>query len=285
MTHQAPHPTPRLCAITDETGPRLDDFLTFAMEDGLDCIEVRQVDGLNPLSLSDTQLKSAAARIAATGLPVAGIATPLFKWPAPGQASDDLGDQFGFDRAGRSDIELFETAMRVADAFSTRNLRIFSYLTYDGFKIDDLRRDFDTLLALAEKHDKVLRVENEPVCNIAHISQLADLLEVYDTPRLEGIPDVANSYVDGNHPTAEDVARAMAYSSHVHVKDFNLSAKSHAPLGEGDVPMADYMGMMFEAAGDKQLTLSIETHVPHDGMRATRASLSALRKILQNGTP
>ena len=118
---------PKLCVITDETGPRLDDCLAFAVEEGLDCVEVRMVDGVNPLSLTPPQLDSAARRIAASGLTVAGIATPLFKWPSPNQHDADHGDQFGFNRAERSDQQLFEDAVRVADAFATRNLRIFRF--------------------------------------------------------------------------------------------------------------------------------------------------------------
>lgn len=273
---------PKLCVISDETGARLDDFLAFAVEVDLGWVEVRGIDGHNPLSLTATQLKDAARKIAAAGLSVAGVATPLFKWPPPGKTARTEGDQFGFDRAGRTDMELFEDAIAVADAFETRNMRIFSYLAYDGFKIDDLKRDFDTLLALAERYDKVLRVENEHVCNIAHVSQLADLLEVFDTPRLEGIPDVANSYCDSDHPSDKDVARAVKHSTHIHIKDFSIAENRFVRLGDGDVPTAHYLGIMREAAAGTNLTLSIETHVPEAPLEATRHSLAELRRIVDD---
>jgi sugar phosphate isomerase/epimerase len=271
---------PQICVISDETGPRLDDFLEFAVESGLGWVEVRGIEGHNPLSLDPAQLKDAARRIAAAGLSVAGIATPLLKWPPPGKTARTEGDQFGFDRAGRTDMELFEDAIAVADAFETRNMRIFSYLAYDGFKLDDLNRDFDTLLALAERYDKVLRVENEHVCNIAHVAQLADLLEVFDTPRLEGIPDVANSYCDGDQPTDRDIARVLKHSTHVHIKDFSIGKGRFVRLGDGDVPTLHYLGKMREAAGGTMLTLSIETHVPEAPLDATRHSLAELRRVV-----
>lgn len=276
------HPTPTLCVISDETGPRLDDFLAFAQEENIGLVEVRGVDGVNPLALGPAQLRDAARRIRDAGLRVAGICTPLLKWPPAGRSTDNQGDQFGFDRSGRSDIQLFEDAFAVADAFETQNLRIFSYLAYDGFKLDDLNRDFDTLIALAEKYDKVLRVENEHVCNIAHVSQLADLLEVFDTPRLEGIPDVANSYADGDKPTESHVARAIARASHVHIKDYSQAAGRFVQLGTGDVPTEAYLRTMLEAAGPRPLTLSIETHVPEAPMDATKASVAELRRILDS---
>jgi L-ribulose-5-phosphate 3-epimerase len=277
-------PTPRVCVISDETGPCLDDFLAFAQEAELGWVEIRGIDGINPLSLSPAQLTGAARRIRDAGLQVAGICTPLLKWPPAGRSSDNMGDQFGFVRAGRTDSQLFEEAFAVADAFETRNLRIFSYLAYEGFKLDDLNRDFDTLLALAEKHDKVLRVENERVCNIAHVSQLADLLEVFDTPRLEGIPDVANSYADGDQPSDTDVARAIKYASHVHIKDYSIKAGHCVQLGAGDVPTEDYVRTMLKAAEQKPLTFSIETHVPEAPFEATKKSIAELRRILASIT-
>ena len=203
------HPSPRLCVITDETGPELDVCLAFAVEEGLDAVEVRQVDGRNPLSLTPQQLDDAAARIRRAGLVVAGIATPLFKWPPPGQAVADHGDQFGFDRAGRSDQQLFEDAIRASDVFETRNLRIFSFLSYDGFELDHLKPGYDALLDLAERHDKVLLVENEFVCNIARMDQFAELTAAYPTDRLRPLPDIANSAWVGEIPTPETLATVM----------------------------------------------------------------------------
>ncbi len=43
----------------------------------------------------------------------------------------------------------------------------FSYLAYDGYRVDDLREPIDELLVLAEKFDMKLHIENEGVCNIA----------------------------------------------------------------------------------------------------------------------
>ncbi len=278
------HPTPHICVISDETGPHLDGFLDFAQAHDIRWVEVRSIDEINPLSLTPAQLRDAANRVRKAGLKVAGIATPLFKWPVPGQSATEMGDQFGFDRAGRSDRQLFEDAIAVADAFETRNMRIFSYLAADTFQLDDLKRDYEALLEFAERHDKVLRIENEHVCNIAFVSQLADVLEFFDTPRLEGIPDVANSFHGGDVPNETDIARVTAYSSHIHVKDFSNSQNRFLALGQGDVPTESYVRQYLKAAGEKTLTFSIETHVPEDPLAATVASVQELRRLLDTIT-
>ena len=274
------HTYPKLCVISDEPGPHLDTCLEFAVEEKLDSIEVRQVDGLNPLSLTPTQLDSAVSRIKSAGLSVAGIATPLFKWPAPGKTVDTHGDQFGFDRAGRSDEQLFEDAIRVAEAFGTRNLRIFSFLTYDDFKIEDLRPGYESLLALAEKHDKFLLVENEFVCNIARMDQFPALMDAYDTDRLRPLPDVANSAWVGETPTNEVLKRVMTRADHIHFKDYSKAAQGFVTLGEGDVDVPGYIRSLLELAGERQLTFSIETHAKSDQLENTRKSLNYLRQTL-----
>ena len=274
------HIPPKLCVISDEPGPRLDTCLEFAVEEKLDAIEVRQVDGINPLSLTQSQLDSAVSRIQSAGLSVAGVATPLFKWPAPGKSVETHGDQFGFDRAGRSDEQLFEDAIRIADAFGTRNLRIFSFLIYDGFSIEDLRPGYETLLGIAEKHDKVLLVENEFVCNIARMDQFPELIAAYDNDRLRPLPDIANSAWVGEVPTDEVLQSVMSRADHIHFKDYSNEQKGFVTLGEGDVDVAGYIGTLLKLAGDRQLTFSIETHAKTDQLENTRKSLNHLRQCL-----
>ena len=271
---------PKLCVISDEPGPRLDTCIEFAVEEKLDSIEVRQVDGINPLSLTQPQLDSAVSRIQRAGLSVAGVATPLFKWPAPGKSVDTHGDQFGFDRAGRSDQQLFEDAIRVADAFGTRNLRIFSFLTYDDFKLDDLKPGYDALLELAEKHDKVLLVENEFVCNIARMDQFPALIAAYETDRLRPLPDIANSAWVGETPTPAVLESVMSRADHIHFKDYSKAAKGFVTLGEGDVDVVGYIRSLLDLAGDRQLTFSIETHAKTDQLENTRKSLNHLRQTV-----
>lgn len=278
MTNQQATPRPHLGVISDETGPSLDACIAFAVEKGLDQIEIRMVDGIAPLSLTDEQAKDANARIRAAGLSVAGIATPLLKWEAPGKKAADQGDQFGFSREGRSDDELVMACVHLAGLFETRNLRIFSYLTHEGFVMDDLKPAFDNLLEHAEKHDMVLRLENEPVCNIARFDQLADVVELYDTPRLEALPDIGNSAQIGEFPESSLVQRVLRHTHHIHFKDYSKAAGKFVALGTGEVKLDEYMAEIAGGANGKQLSFSLETHTHDDPMSGTRASATQLIK-------
>jgi sugar phosphate isomerase/epimerase len=278
-------PRPLLGVISDETGPNLNDCIAFAVEAGLDQIEIRMVDGIPPLSLTDQQARDANARIKDAGLTVAGIATPLLKWEAPGKKAADQGDQFGFSREGRSDDDLAMAAVRVADIFETRSLRIFSYLTHAGYVLGDLKTALDQLLSIAERHDKVLRVENEPVCNVARFDQLAELVEHYNTPRLRALPDIGNSAQIGEFPSADLVARVMLHSDHIHFKDYSDQTAKFVPLGQGIVKLDDYMSQLRVGGSGRQLSFSLETHTHDDPMGGTRLSAVKLREITDHYFP
>jgi sugar phosphate isomerase/epimerase len=278
MSNTTETPRPLLGVISDETGPSLDGCIAFALEEGLDQIEIRMVDGIAPLSLTDEQAKGAEAKIRTAGLGIAGVATPLFKWEAPGKAAADQGDQFGFSREGRSDDELIMACIRLADIFGTSNLRIFSYLTHKNFTLDDLKPGFDHLLEFAEKYDKFLMLENEPVCNIARFDQLADIVELYNSPRLQALPDIGNSAQIAEFPDAELVQRVLKHARHIHFKDYSKAAGKFVPLGTGEVKLADYMAQLAAGSVGRQLSFSLETHPHDDPLGGTRASSKELRR-------
>lgn len=278
MKQSAATPRPLLGVISDETGPSLDGCIAFANEAGLDQIEIRMVDGIPPLSLTASAARDANARIRAAGLTVAGIATPLLKWEMPGKKAADQGDQFGFAREGRSDADLIEASIRVADLFETQNLRIFSYLTHENFVMDDLKPAFDQLLEYAERHDKTLRLENEPVCNIARFDQLLEIVEIYNTSRLEALPDIGNSAQIDEFPSPELVARIMSHTAHVHFKDWSKAAGKFVPLGSGDVHLDAYFSQIHAASAGRQMSFSLETHTHDDPLGGTLASALELNR-------
>ena len=272
-----PTPRPKLGIISDETGSSLDACIALCREEGLEHVEIRMVDGIAPLSLTEPQIQDANRRIRDAGLFVTGIATPLLKWEAPGKIAADLGDQFGFSREGRSDEQLIEASVKCADLFETNNLRIFSYLTHEGFVMDDLRPAFDELLEYAERHDKTLRLENEPVCNIARMDELAEIIEIYDTPRLEPLPDIGNSAQIGEFPGEDIFARVLPRANHIHFKDWSPDAGKFVALGSGVVRLDEYLSAISAAANSRQLTFSLECHIHDDPMAGSTASARHLR--------
>jgi sugar phosphate isomerase/epimerase len=272
-----------ISVITDEVSPRLEDGIAFALQEGVSVVDVRSIDGVNFLSLEPPAQKAAARRIKDAGLKVGCFATPLLKWSPPGRTAKTAGDQFGFDAKGRSNDQLFRAAFEAADILGTRDLRIFTFLAYDGFALGDLKKDLEALLRLAESCDAVVHVENEPVCNVDGVVELTRLVQAWQHPRLRALLDIGNAWGAGKPPGAADVAAVMPYVSLMHFKDFDAKAGRVVPLGEGDVPYPELLRACRAVAGERVLTFTVETHVPSDPLRSTRASLAALRRLLAAG--
>jgi L-ribulose-5-phosphate 3-epimerase len=270
-----------LCLITDEVSPSLDEGLAFARAEGIGTVDLRVIDGRNVLALSRDELAGAARRVRATGLSVSCICTPLLKWSPPGKASQAKGDQFGFELGDRAPGVVYAQAFEAAEVLGARNLRIFSYLTYDGYRVDDLREPVDALLALAEKFDMKLHVENEGVCNIAGFAELEELVTAYRHPRLRALPDIANVYRRGQPPSAADLARLLPFTDMLHFKDYSNAAQRFVAMGEGDIPFAALLGATLPTHAGP-LTLTIETHAPSEPAATTRRSVHGLRRMVDN---
>jgi sugar phosphate isomerase/epimerase len=268
-----------LCLITDEVSASLDEALAFARAEGVRTVDLRVIDGRNLLELTRGELTRAAQRVRAAGLSVSCICTPLLKWSPPGKASKAKGYQFGFELGDRTPGLVYAQAFEAAEILGARNLRIFSYLAYEGYRESDLRGPIDDLLKLAEKFDMTLHVENEGVCNIAGFAELEALMTAYRHPRLRALPDIANAYLKGLLPSVADLARLLPFTDILHFKDYANAARRFVALGEGDIPFVDLLAPTLPAH-PTPLTLTIETHAPLEPAETTRRSVRGLRRIV-----
>ena len=271
----------RLCLITDEVSPSLEEGLAFACAEGIGTIDLRVIDGRNVLELTRGELVAAAQRVRTAGLSVSCICTPLLKWSPPGKVAQAKGDQFGFELGERMPGAIFAQAFQAAEVLGARNLRVFSYLAYDGYRLQDLRAPIDALLVLAERFDMKVHVENEGVCNIVGFADLEALMAAYRHPRLKALPDIANAVRKGMPPAAADLARLLPFTDILHVKDYADAAQRFVAVGEGEIPIAALLTATLRAHA-APLTLTIETHAPWDPVATTRRSVHGLRRIVDN---
>ena len=269
-----------ICLITDEVSPSLDEGLAFAREEGIGTIDLRVIDGRNVLALSRGDLADAARRVRAAGLSVSCICTPLLKWSPPGRIARTEGDQFGFALGDRPPRDVYAEAFVAADILGARNLRVFSYLAYDDYRLDDLREPIGDLLLLAEKFDMKVHVENEGVCNIAGLAELEALVTTYRHPRLRALPDIANAYRASTPPSAADLARLMPFTDMLHIKDYANAARRFVAVGEGDIPIETLLAATLPAR-DAPLSLTIETHASSEPAATTRRSVNGLRRAVE----
>ncbi len=195
--------------------------------------------------------------------------------------------------------------MQIAVILGAPHMRIFSYLRYGGFQPSDLGNLTDhltKLLGLAGHYDITLQLENEPVCNVGNIAELAAFFDgrreglrgrgsrrgggvraagqpAQKLRYLRPLVDIANAWSTGERPSDADIAVLAPLTTAIHLKDRDLTANRTVPLGDGDVPWPAELKRLLGGVETKEVLASIETHCPQDGRNATARSLAGLRRI------
>lgn len=299
-------PRLQLSVIGDEIGPTLDEMISFAHEHGLKHLDMRSVGGRNLLGMKTEEVIDISRTLEKAGLNVPAFVSPAFKWPAKGRNASAGKVEFAFDPSQCPEKEWAPHAMQIAVILGAPHLRIFSYLRFSGFKpghMYGLTDDLEKLLHLAGHYDVTLQLENEPVCNVGSIAELAGYFRWQDETAkkakleeqeeefekrddsqpepiyLRPLIDIANAWSIGERPSDEDIALLAPLTTAIHLKDRDLSAGRTVPFGEGDIPWADELRRLLSQVEAKEVLASIETHCPEDGRNATARSIAGLRRI------
>jgi len=296
-----------LSVIGDEIGPSLDEMISFAQEHGLKRLDMRTVDGRNLLSMTKPEVIKISRTLESAGISVPAFVSPLFKWKAPGKPVPGGKVDFAFDPKQCPVEDPIAHAIQIAVILGAPHMRIFSYLRYGGFSPGDmytLNGDFGKLHGFAVQYDITLQLENEPVCNIGNIAELAAFFapaeqqaernrleedeiegeeeEDSSQPKvtyLRPLVDIANAWSTGERPSDADMAMLAPLTTAIHLKDRDLAAGCTVPLGDGDVPWPAELKRLLGGSLTKEVLASIETHCPQDGRNATARSLAGLRRI------
>jgi sugar phosphate isomerase/epimerase len=296
-------PRLQLSVIGDEIGPSLDEMISFAHEHGLQRLDMRTVGGRNLLSMKTEEVIHISRTLEKAGITVPAFVSPAFKWKAPGKSASNGGKvDFAFDPKECPVEDWVAHAMQIAVILGAPHMRIFSYLRYGGFRPADLNKltdQLNKLLGLAGHYDITLQLENEPVCNVGNIAELAAFFAADEKAVQEAAPDeeeefedsqprlrylrplvdIANAWSTGERPSDADIAVLAPFTTAIHLKDRDLTANRTVPLGDGDVPWPAELKRLLSGVETKEVLASIETHCPQDGRNATARSLAGLRRI------
>jgi sugar phosphate isomerase/epimerase len=270
-----------LAVIGDEIGPTLPEMLSFCREHDVRRLDMRTVGGRNLLGMKRDEVRGIARTLADAGITVPTFVSPVLKWLAPGKVPAGGKVDFAFDPATCPTDDPLAHAFDIATALGARKMRIFSFLRYPGFAPADIDAAMDRLIDLAELFDVTLELENEPVCNVGSIPELAAYFAAVrePSPYLRPLVDISNSWSIGQPPTDAQIALLAPMVDLIHLKDRDLAAKRTVPVGEGGVPWARELTRLLSHATAPEIVASMETHCPQDGRNATAKSVAALRRI------
>ena len=283
-----------LAVIGDEIGPSLEEMISFCHEHEVTRLDMRTLGGRNLLGMSLDEVAGIARTIEKAGLTVPTLVSPLLKWQAPGRASAGGKIDFSFDPADCPADDPLVHAFDMAVVLGAERIRVFSYLTYEGYRPSDLFGAYERLIDLASTYSMTVEIENEPVCNMATVGDLgaffADLVAAMAPnpllPVIRPLVDIGNAWAIDKPPSDADITAVASRVDQIHLKDRDTKARKTVPLGDGDVPWADelrrLLGDVAKAEhGSKEILACIETHCPADARNATSRSVEAFRRICQ----
>ncbi|MBN9091112.1 MAG: TIM barrel protein [Reyranella sp.] len=276
-----------LAVIGDEIGPSLSEMLTFCAENDVRRLDMRTVDGRNLLGMELDEVDAIGKQLKAAGIAVPTFVSPVLKWVAPGKAPAGSKVDFAFDPATCPRDDALAHAFDVAVVLGATRIRVFSFLRYPGFAPHDLDAEMGRLIDLAGRSEVTVEVENEPVCNLGSVPELAAYFAKQMEEALGEEPfrlfrplvDISNSWSMGQPPSDADIATLGPLVDLIHIKDRDLEARRTVPVGDGQVPWAQELTRLLSHVEAPEVIASLETHCPQDGRNATAKSVAALRRI------
>ncbi len=244
-------------AFADEIAPDLKTQMDVCESQSVRCIDVRGIDQTNVSKFTVDQAGEYKKQMDARGFTVPCIGSPIGK--------------IRIDEPFQPHLELLKHCFEIADAFSTRRVRVFSFYGPEGGSISDCRQQvMDQMAAMvqaAEQADMTLMLENEKGIYGAKPEGMKDIFATIQSDRLQGIFDPANYVEEGIAPFDDGWRQGLAELTHYfHIKDKIPGQGACVPAGQGHGQIAEVLAGAKARGFDGYLTL--EPHLAAAGQFA-----------------
>lgn len=241
----------KIYAFADEASPIIDEQIKAMKENGVDGLEIRNVDSVNIAEISDSKAKEVRKKLDNVCLRVWTIGSPIGK-------IDIEKDDFTLH------TEKFKRTLELADILGAENIRLFSFFTpaenRDSYK-DEVIERLGTFCEIAKGSSITLCHENEKGI-YGDIPERC--LEIHKAlPEMKAIFDPAN-YVQCGVDTLQAWELLKGYVKYLHIKDV-LADGSVVPAGKGIGNVEFILGDYIRNGGD---SVTVEPHLTvFDGLK------------------
>ena len=211
----------KIFGFADEASPMIDEQIKAMHRNGLDGLEIRNVDETNVADITLDKAREVRKKLDAAGLVTWSIGSPIGK-------IDIEKDDFA------AHLEKLKHTLEIANILGAENIRMFSFFMPQNKDSSIFKNE------VLDRLGKMAEIANGTGVTLCHENEkgiygdVADrCLEILNTfPEIEGIFDTAN-FVQ----CKEDTARAWIMLKHrikyVHIKDARMSDGTVGPPGKG----------------------------------------------------
>ena len=237
---------PKIYAFADEASPIIDKQIIAMQRNGLQGLEIRNVDGESVAAISLDKAREVRAKMDAAGLKVWSIGSPIGK-------IDIEKDDFN------AHMDTLRHVIEVAKILGAENIRMFSFYIPAGKNPADYRAEVLRRLHLmadaAEGTGVTLCHENEKGIYGDMANRCLEILEA--EPRIAGVFDPAN-FVQCGQDTWEAWKLLGSKIKYMHIKDALFKDNSVVPAGKGDGQVGKILKAFLENGGE---CLTVEPHL------------------------
>lgn len=232
-------------AFADEASPNIDGQITALKRNGLNGLEMRNVDGVNVSDITVEKAKEVKHKLQENGLITWSVGSPIGK-------IDIEKDDF------KAHTEKLKHTLEIANILESKNIRMFSFYMPEGKEISDYKNEvierLGVMCDIAHNFGVSLCHENEKGI-YGDIPERC--LEIHKAvPELKGIFDPAN-YVQCGADTLKAWDMLKGYIYYMHIKDAKIDG-TVVPAGQGDGNVKEIV-KSFISGGGKAFT--IEPHL------------------------
>ncbi len=241
----------KLAGFADEISPELSQQIAVCKKLGITDFELRGVAGKNVLDFDPVLRAEIKTALAAHGLAVACIGSPIGK--------------VKIDEPFAAHLDRFKIAVDSARFFGAKLIRVFSYYPPDGGDInqhrDEVIRRFIAKVEYLKDSDLTLVHENERHIFGEGAANCLDLMKTVNSPLLRTAFDFANFIQAGEDPL-KNWPLLKPYTVHIHIKDARPDG-GVVPAGQGAGHIPEILKDAY-ASGYRGF-LSLEPHLAAHG--------------------
>ena len=234
-------------AFADEASADILEQIAACKANGIDYIELRNVNGKNISNFTVEEAKELKKLLDDNGIKVSSIGSHYGKI----EITDDFEPHF----------EAFKQTVEVAKALETKYIRMFSFFFTKGQKIEDYKdevyRRLDAMVDYSNEHGILCCHENEKGIYGDITERCVELAEHYGE-RMGCIFDPSN-YIQCGCNTLEGFKLLQDKVTYMHVKDCIAAIDTVVPAGEGDGHLEEILKMLDEK--EAVYFLSVEPHL------------------------
>ena len=239
-------PSPRIYAFADESGAMIDHQIEAMRRNGLQGLEIRNVDGENISAISEEKAREVRRKLDDAGLVTWSIGSPLGK-------IDIEKDDF------QAHLDALRHTLDLAQILGAENIRMFSFfLPADKdpalFRNQVLDR-LHTMVEISAPSGIRLCHENEKGIYGDNAARCLEVLT--EVPELQGVFDPAN-FVQCGQDTLEAWEMLKNRIFYMHIKDALFRDHSVVPAGYGDGHVKEVLKAYLAQGG---LDLTVEPHL------------------------